>query len=84
LEPTAKSTKKELFESYVVWCEESGERHRLTLREFGKVLRERGISDAKVGNAKGCIGLRPRTSFDVEPDDDAPVAAQREVFADES
>ena len=84
LEPTAKSTKKELYETYGAWCEESGERHRLTLREFGKALRERGIDDVKVGNAKGCIGLRLRTTLDAEPDDDELVAAQPEVFADES
>jgi putative DNA primase/helicase len=84
LEPPAKSTKSELFESYIAWCEASGERHRLTLREFGKALRELGMVDAKVGNAKGWIGLRLRSPLDVESDDDELVAAQPEVFADEN
>ncbi|NOS82769.1 MAG: hypothetical protein HOP32_14425 [Nitrospira sp.] len=83
LEPTATSTKKDLYDDYTVWCEESGERHRLTMREFGKALRERGIVDAKVGNAKGFIGLRLRTPLDVEPDTDV-VAEQPEVVHDES
>jgi P4 family phage/plasmid primase-like protien len=84
LEPTAKSVKKELYENYIVWCEENGERDRLTMREFTKALREQGMVDAKVGKAKGCLGLRLRTPLDVEPDDDELVAAQPEVLADES
>lgn len=80
LDPTAKSTKKDLYDDYTAWCEASGERHRLTMREFGQVVRERGVVDAKVGNAKGCVGLRLRTPLDADPDDDelAATSAQEE------
>jgi putative DNA primase/helicase len=70
LEPTAKSTKTDLYENYIAWCEESGERHRLTMREFGKVLRERGLTDTQLSSAKGWLGIRNRTPLDVEPDDE--------------
>jgi putative DNA primase/helicase len=83
MEPTAKSTKKDLYEQYTAWCEESGERHRLTMTEFGKALRERGsgIGNARVGNAKGWGGLRLRTPLDPEPDDD-PITAQDQEESD--
>lgn len=84
LDSDAKITKKDIYAEYVVWCEESGERHRLSLREFGKVLRERGLADAKVNGGAGWIGLRLRTPFDDESGGDAPVAAQTEVVADEN
>lgn len=86
LEPTAKTTKKEVFETYLTWCDECGEQkqHRLTMREFGKMLRERGLVDTTVGHAKGWVGLRLRTPLDIEPDDEEHVNAQPEVLADES
>jgi phage/plasmid-associated DNA primase len=75
LAPTATSTKKELFESYLLWCEESGEQHRLNMREFGKALQERGIGHKKIKNDKGWIGLRLRTLMDADLEE-APVPAQ--------
>ena len=77
MEPGAKSTKKEIYDGYLAWCEDGGERHRLTMREFWRDLREQGVMDARVGNAKGCAGLRLRTPLDPEPDEiESPVATQ--------
>jgi putative DNA primase/helicase len=78
MESDAKSTKKEVYDGYLAWCEGSGERHRLTLREFWRALRERGVIDARIGNAKGCIGLRLRTPLDAEPDDDERLVATQD------
>ncbi len=74
----AKVLKKDLFEAYLTWCEESGEHYRLTMREFGKVLRERGLTDTQISSAKGWLGIRTRTPFDVEPDDDAELVATQD------
>jgi putative DNA primase/helicase len=50
-------TKKELYARYEDWCDESGERYALTMRNFGKALRERGIADAIVASVKGWRGI---------------------------
>ena len=38
----AACSKKELYARYATWCEEGGERHMLSNREFCKLFRERG------------------------------------------
>lgn len=81
LEPTAKSTKDEVYNAYSSWCETNGEPYRLTKRELTTALCEAGIVNAKVRKARGWLGLRLRTPLDAESDDE-PVAVEPEVVVD--
>ena len=82
LNPTAACTKRALYDAYLLWCDDGGELRRLTLREFGRTLRERGLTDVKVDKAKGWAGLRLRTPMDLEPEDvtSAVAPSREEVF----
>ncbi|MDE3039859.1 MAG: bifunctional DNA primase/polymerase [Nitrospirota bacterium] len=82
VEPDAKSTKKVVYDSYLAWCEDGGERHRLSMRGFSKVLRERGLTDAQVSGAKGWRGIRIITPLEGAADDAEPVTTQGQGEAD--
>ena len=57
--PKATCTKKYLYACYKQWCLDSGERFPLTMRTFGKAMKERGFTDTRLGDArtKGWAGI---------------------------
>jgi putative DNA primase/helicase len=61
LEPGAKTTMKELYQSYLGWCENSG-MDALSNARFGKELTRRGFENIKgrEGNGRRGIMLMPR------------------------
>jgi len=61
LEPGAKSTMKDLYQSYLAWCENSG-MDALSNARFGKELTRRGFENIKgrEGNGRRGIMLIPR------------------------
>lgn len=53
------------------------------MREFGKVLRERGLTETRTASAKGWLGIRIRTPLDTEQDtDDELVGTQAQEGSD--
>lgn len=55
-------TKGDLYIAYQVWSQNNGQRHPQTKNSFGRALRERGFTDARVYGEKGWAGLRLRTT----------------------
>jgi putative DNA primase/helicase len=70
LEAKARITKRQIYEWYTAWCAQSGERQKMTMREFGNALRERGVKDATVDHCKGWAGIRMRENEDPISDND--------------
>jgi putative DNA primase/helicase len=57
-------TKGELYIDYREWCSLNGQRYPLTKTNFGRALRERGFTDARVGEdgVKGWAGVRRKAT----------------------
>jgi putative DNA primase/helicase len=59
LNPLAKTTTKDLYGAYEMWCEDNGEAP-VRKNTFSKMLRERGFSNVRIGSmgSRGWQGLK--------------------------
>jgi P4 family phage/plasmid primase-like protien len=64
--PDARVTKHDLFEVYVEWAKDAGERDPYSMRQLTGRLKDRGFAEGYVDRAKGWHGLRLRTAADGE------------------
>lgn len=67
LEPGARVSRTALRWSYETWCNDIGERYPLQPKAFAERLREHGVSDAFVGDARGWAGIRVRGGVPTRP-----------------
>jgi putative DNA primase/helicase len=57
--PSSKVTAKDIYDAYLKWADENGEKDKLTKTMFGLRLRERGVKDTRIGHAqsRGYAGI---------------------------
>lgn len=67
LHPVSTITRALLFEQYVSWCKEMGE-DSTSSRTFANRLQERGVSSKKVMGCRVWIGIREKTTSEVQQD----------------
>jgi len=64
IDPEFKVPAGELYRAYREWCDESGERERLSQRAFADRLEERGFTASRTKDKRWRIGLRLRVTGD--------------------
>ena len=67
LNPASVIARATLYEQYVAWCKEMGE-DSTTSRTFANRLQERGVTSKRVKGTRLWIGIREKTSDEVQRD----------------
>ena len=65
--PAEKCTKTALYQRYTEWCEQNGERP-MSKRRLKDALLERGFEEDRTGTARRFLGLRLKTSAEMNAD----------------
>ncbi len=58
VDPDGKETAKALYERYLTWCHQAGEKKPVSQKRFGMLLEERGFRSVKSDKARFWTGLR--------------------------